>query len=249
MQAERLVPTFCRQFKGLIKILILDRGYIDGEFISKIKSDHNVDVLIPLRKNMDAYNESIALASLNNNWEVIEATVDDSNKLILKKEIAIVKELDIWNTLTYKLHALATKYTSWDPIKQEYIINHGVLVSTKKYAEPKMMIAHYDLRMQTEECFRQFKHDWYIADFSSPHDSLVESHVCFTLLTYSLLQLYLRRKDLREMTHKMISTLRNELESTEFSKHYLAFFCFSTLAFASSVAVAFHSSISDLKIL
>jgi hypothetical protein len=32
--------------------------------------------------------------------------------------------------------------------------------------------------------------------------------VCFTLLTYSLLQLYLRREDLRNKTHKMINTLR-----------------------------------------
>lgn len=67
-----------------------------------------------------------------------------------------------------------------------------------------------DLRMQTEERFRQFKHAWYITDFPSPHESLVESHVCFTLLTYSLLQLYLQRKDLQEKTHQMIDTLRRD---------------------------------------
>ena len=70
------------------------------------------------------------------------------------------------------------------------------------------MLDHYDLRVQTEERSRQLKHAWYITDFPSPHSSLVESHVCFILLTYSLMQLYLRRKDLRDKTQQMISTLR-----------------------------------------
>jgi hypothetical protein len=61
-----------------------------------------------------------------------------------------------------------------------------------------MMVTHYDLRAKTEERFRQLKRSWYIAAFPSPHTSLVESHVCFTLFTYSLLQLYLRRNDLRQ---------------------------------------------------
>jgi len=92
----------------------------------------------------------------------------------------------------------------------QYDERYGVLVSTKQFANSKEMITYYDLRMQTEERFRQFKHAWYINDFPSPHASLVESHVCFTLLTYSLLQLYLQRKDLREKTKQMMSTLRRD---------------------------------------
>ena len=72
------------------------------------------------------------------------------------------------------------------------------------------MFLHYDLRVQTEERFRQFKHAWYITEFPSPHESLIESHVCFTLLTYSLLQLYLQRNDLQEKTHQMMATLRRD---------------------------------------
>lgn len=70
------------------------------------------------------------------------------------------------------------------------------------------MVTHYELRVKTEERFRQFKRSWYIADFTSPNASLIESHVCFTLLTYSLLQLYLRRNDLQKQTHKMIESLQ-----------------------------------------
>jgi len=210
VQAERLVPSFCRQFKGLMKTLIVDRGYIDGEFLGKLKRDHSVDTLIPLKKNMDDFKEAIAIANMTNDWKTVEETTNASSRLVFKKEIASVPDLDLWDSLDCKVHAIATRYTSWDAASGTYEEKYGVLVSTKKYTDPTMMITHYDLRVQTEERFRQFKHDWYIANFPSPHASLIESHVCFTLLTYSLLQLYLKRKDLQEMTNKMISSLRTD---------------------------------------
>ncbi len=208
VQAEKLIPQFCKQSGGLIKLLIMDRGYIDGNFIGTLKNKHNIDVLIPLKKNMHDHQEAIAIATMKNSWQSIEEKKDTQGRILLKKEIAPVEHLKLWDNLKCDLHAVATRYTTWDCEKKEVDIHYGVLVSTKKYNDPKMMLTHYDLRVQTEERYRQFKHSWYITDFPSPHASLVESHVCFTLLTYSLLQLYLRRKDLRDKTHHMISTLR-----------------------------------------
>jgi len=130
--------------------------------------------------------------------------------LVLKKEVSRVQNLSLWNNLKVTLHACVTRYTYWEPAHAQYEERYGVLVSTKQFSDPKKMITYYDLRMQTEERFRQFKHAWYINEFPSPHAALVESHVCFTLLTYSLLQLYLQRKDLRDKTHQMLSTLRRD---------------------------------------
>lgn len=208
VQAEKLIPAFCKKFPGVIKLLIMDRGYIDSEFIDKLKNDYHIDVLIPLRSNMVAHTDSVAIAKNQNNWKTIELQTNDAGELIIKKEICSVPDIELWEPL--KLHALVTRYTQYNDKLNEYDENYAVLVSTKKYAIPKQMVTHYDLRVTTEERFRQFKHSWYITDFPSPNESLVESHVCFTLLTYSLLQLYLRRKDLQEQTHKMIETLRQE---------------------------------------
>jgi len=46
---------------GVIKRLILDRGFIDGEAISLCKKKYGIDVLIPLRSNMDLYTDAMAL--------------------------------------------------------------------------------------------------------------------------------------------------------------------------------------------
>lgn len=210
VQAEKLVPAFCQRFNGLMKLLIIDRGYIDGEFIGKIKRDHNVDVLVPLKKNMANAQDAIAIATMENKWECIAQEKNSDEKILLTKEIAPVKELALWNNFEGKINACVTRYSYWDSIKENYDVRYSVLASTKNFASPKEFILHYDLRMQTEERYRQFKHAWYITDFPSPHEALVESHVGFTLLTYSLLQLYLQRKDLQEKTHQLINTLRRD---------------------------------------
>ena len=210
IQAERLVPAFCNKFNGVMKLLIIDRGYIDGEFMGKMKRDHNVDVLIPLRKNMADVQDSIAIATMENKWKCVEEKKDPSGRIILKKEVATVRDLELWDSYKGKIHVCTTRYTSWDSENGKYDERYGVLASTRKFEAPEDFILHYDLRMKTEERFRQFKHAWYITDFPSPHAALVESHVCFTLLTYSLLQLYMQRKDLQEKTHQMITTLRRD---------------------------------------
>jgi hypothetical protein len=83
-----------------------------------------------------------------------------------------------------------------------------VLTSTKKYIDPGVALLRYRLRTQIEERFKQLKHSWFITEFSSPHKSLIESHVCFTLFTYSLLQLYLRRSDFKDKTRQTMQKLR-----------------------------------------
>jgi len=42
--------------RGWMKILMVDRGLIDGAKTSeRLKRDHQVDTVVPLKKNMDAY--------------------------------------------------------------------------------------------------------------------------------------------------------------------------------------------------
>jgi hypothetical protein len=47
--------------KGVMKRLILDRGFIDGAQMGRCKEQHGVEVLIPLKKNMDVYEDVLGL--------------------------------------------------------------------------------------------------------------------------------------------------------------------------------------------
>ena len=58
-----LVDEFVRNHgRGVIKRLILDRGFLDGAKIGRCKKDLSMDVLIPVRKDMDIYHDVVGLA-------------------------------------------------------------------------------------------------------------------------------------------------------------------------------------------
>ena len=55
---------------GVMKMLIVDRGLIDGPRMGRLKQRYNIDTLVPLRRNMDAYNDAIGLTRLPDfQWE------------------------------------------------------------------------------------------------------------------------------------------------------------------------------------
>ena len=48
--------------KGIMKKLILDRGFLDGAEIGRCKKERGIDVLIPVRRDMDIYADVVGLA-------------------------------------------------------------------------------------------------------------------------------------------------------------------------------------------
>lgn len=76
-QLRRLVDGFVRAVgPGVMKILVHDRGFIDGPTVTHTKKTHGVDTVFPLKKSMDCWSEAWSLAELSNEpWREIEAPV------------------------------------------------------------------------------------------------------------------------------------------------------------------------------
>ena len=56
--------------KGFIKVLLVDRGLIDGERMGHLKQKLAIDTIVPLRTNMDLYADAIGLTRLRGcAWE------------------------------------------------------------------------------------------------------------------------------------------------------------------------------------
>jgi Transposase DDE domain len=59
----KLVEAFVHYHgRGVLKRLILDRGFVDGKKIGQCKRDWGIDVLIPARHDMDVYQDVVGLA-------------------------------------------------------------------------------------------------------------------------------------------------------------------------------------------
>lgn len=56
--------------KGVIKELLLDRGFLDGAAIGKVKTQYGIDVTIGVKRNMNVFEDALALANLpETQWE------------------------------------------------------------------------------------------------------------------------------------------------------------------------------------
>jgi len=56
--------------KGVIKDLILDRGFLDGEAIAKVKTKYGIDVTIGVKRNMNVFEDALGLVNLPEvQWE------------------------------------------------------------------------------------------------------------------------------------------------------------------------------------
>jgi hypothetical protein len=61
-----LVDGFVKALgKGVMKVLIHDRGFIDGPGISHYKREHEIDTVFPLKKNMHCFDEAWRLADFS----------------------------------------------------------------------------------------------------------------------------------------------------------------------------------------
>jgi hypothetical protein len=50
--------------RGIMKVLIVDRGLLDGANLGRLKTDYHIDTVIPLKTNMDAYQDVMGLTRL-----------------------------------------------------------------------------------------------------------------------------------------------------------------------------------------
>src|SRR3989339_248472 len=78
--------------KGVMKRLILDRGFLDGKAISLCKKEYDIDILIPVRSNMDIYVDAMALFQLSDvRWVECKPPREETKELLRGRPKAISK--------------------------------------------------------------------------------------------------------------------------------------------------------------
>jgi hypothetical protein len=227
--------------KGVMKRLILDRGFLDGESISTSKKDYGIDVLIPVRRNMDIYKDAMALFQLPEvTWVCLEEPVAETKDSPRPKPEAIVKrEKKRQETLDQlkqqkpspppeqiivkREAATIGEFRSWSsctvPLsvvanRETYADGHQkiwLLIDTKEIEYPTKASEEYHLRITIEERHRQLKCFIDLTKFTSPAFSMVINQVVFIMLSYNLLQLYLLRQGRKELNNETLPHIRQQL--------------------------------------
>jgi len=227
-QAERMMERFVRSCgQGIVKLLIVDRGYVSGEFMNLCKTDFQCDVLLPLKTNMAQYQDAIALSKSGDvSWETI-SDVEEENKRDRGDRFKVssactISDIELWDTCKHPLYVTVIKDekgNQWDTEETHYF----VLCSTRKFSSPFQVYQHYRLRSRVEEIYRQVKHVWQLIKFPSPNRSLMEAHAGFIFLTYSLLNLYLRKTQQTDLIGKFLSTVQKEAMADDDDKTIISY--------------------------
>ena len=227
--------------QGVMKRLILDRGFLDGQAISICKEQYGIDILIPIRRNMDLYADAMALfqesdvpwAECRTSPEAAKETIRLRPKAIRKREKARQEKLRQLKqqepppppkeVLLKKEAAAIGEFRSWSsctvPLtvvanREHYADGHQelwFLIDTKKVADPSQTQQEYHLRPSTEERYRQLKGFNDLTHFTSRSYSLVVNQVVFIMLAYNLLQLFLLKRGRKELNQKTLPRIRQQL--------------------------------------
>ncbi|MFA5577835.1 MAG: transposase [Tissierellaceae bacterium] len=251
--------------KGVIKELLLDRGFLDGAAIGKVKTQYDIDVTIGVKRNMNVFEDALALANLpETQWECYtregteppvpfkrndrdaprpehikqrEATRQQTlNKQRAANErppvkepeqlkLARIKGLTSWSSCPVPLDMVVCRDS-----KDESLDNAWGILTTKQDELKAVPVAkRYHFRIHIEERHRHLKCFWDLAGFSSPCFSLVVNQIIFTVLTYSLLQQQIFRKNRKALNKASKSRLLEELTPVSeavivYVDHYYAVF-------------------------
>jgi hypothetical protein len=178
-------------------ILLADRGFLSRAVINALKK-RGINLYIPLRRNMEAYETAVSAAKLENKW------TNHPNPKREHQRIAFVDNLGPHWANEKKEEGVEEAPLNgcvvWDTKKDEYY----VFVTTDMAAKARQIIKTYELRPEIEEDFRQLKDFWQLERFRSKKLTLIAFHLVCTLLGYLFFQIYTQLDEGRRMAGKSL---------------------------------------------
>ena len=161
-------------------LLLEDRGFLDGATVSDLKRQRGVDVILPLKANMLATQEAIALAAMADQWHAHPTRAE--------QRIALVHGVEhMWTACEVPLNACVIRF--WNKKKRR--TDHIVLVTTDLALNVSWIVRHYEERPEIEQDYEQMKSGgWQLQKLSSTRYSEIVFYVLTVVLSYSLYHLF-----------------------------------------------------------
>jgi Transposase DDE domain len=236
----QLVENFVRAVgPGVMKLLILDRGFIDGKKLSRCKQEFGVDVLIPIKKNMDIWIDAWALGKTQP-WQPLPSPVGPRPSPTPQRPEAIVRRErkrqqtllqnktrqpppDPSEVLVQTESCPIKGFTSWTEasvplhvllLRDRYADGHTdewALMTTWNFIQARQPKERYQLRTQIEERHRVLKcfHD--LSDFCSQGFNVIVAQAVFILLSYTLRQWQLWKQRQEQLAGRTPQEMRRRL--------------------------------------
>lgn len=179
-------------------LLLMDRGFLDGEWITHLKEDRKIDICMPLKKNSEITQFSVAQAATENTW--MPHPTREGQRIYEIKE----SELD-WKLCQSFNSGVLVNFTKKNG-EEENI----VFVDTRKGISGKNILATYDQRAEIEESHRQMKCFQGLEKLPSKKYVHVIFRVIMGTIAYNLFNLFLNSEKCATLRDYSLKTHRQK---------------------------------------
>jgi len=171
--------------EGTIRHLLVDAGFLDGEWLSELAA--SMTVTIRIRKDMDLFSDLIGLARMEPEaWEEVALPQRPKGKeKPCRREIIGFSELESWSSCSVPLSGCLIRDTYAETV------NYWAIVQTGKAAEARTIYRAYRKRWDLEETFMACTRYWQMEELPPARRGVTLAKVHFALLAFTLLAIYL----------------------------------------------------------
>ncbi len=223
---REMIKEAQQRTSGKVKVLLVDRGFIDGVLLWWLSKKMGIKFVIPARSNMEVSQDirGFRLEKADGQRIFIEETKE--------MKVVGVKGLVSYDQFGEEEHqrTKGRKNFKANPINAVMVIRWGgrdyepgkekVFLTNLSVSGPMKIIDQYDLRSEIEnQGFRELKQGYHLLNYPQKTVAAVQAHAVLTLIIYSMVNAYkskqgqrlahlgIRRwrgKQMGESIHKMI---------------------------------------------
>jgi len=183
--------------------LLMDRGFLDGTWITHLKEVRKIDVCMPLKKNSEITQFAVAQAVTENNW-MPHPTREGQRICEIKKS-----ELD------WKLCQIFNSGVLVNFRKKNGEEENIVFVDTRNGISGKNILASYDQRAEIEESHRQMKCFQGLEKLPSKKYVHVVFRIIMGTIAYNLFNLFLNSEKCATLRDYSLKTHRQRRKVEE----------------------------------
>ena len=174
---------------GKVRRLIMDRGFISGEWITRLKRDEKLDVVIGLKSDMILHKDMISLSRhRDTRWIGVESP-KFHKKETPRRQICRLSELNLWEQCQVALCGIVIRDRYKDSVEYQTV------VTTDTQASAEQIHGWIRSRWDIEETFMTESRYGCLNRIGSCRESVGAAIVHFSLLGYTLLKLFGREEE------------------------------------------------------